>query len=436
MKYAFILGRIFTLSAAELLSVFEREKIDYKILASGPDVLIADLARPIKDEQSFLNGLGGIVKIIEVLGEENKVSDLRNALSAEKLINHYPNIKPELENIPSVKFYWGLSVYFICDAQLHKKQKIAKEIQGYMFGAKEALRERLMKCRIVTPPPNKFALDSPNVEKNNLIKKGGEIVALAGKEKTYWGKTLAIHDFRFYGLRDYGRPARDMKIGMMPPKLAQVMLNLAQSPKDGKILDPFCGTGVVLQEAVLMGYSAIGTDSGEATIFLAQKNLEWLAETMKKKNPQSAISKEMYRLFQADARLIAKAIPADSISAIVTEGTLGPRYGRIFPTDAQIKANFSMLENLYLSAFAQFRKILKNNGRVVISFPFYALKGREQAFVPFIDKIKRLGYNVESPIKADKAKNIPLLSLTKNGTIVYSRPDQIVGREIVIFKKK
>ncbi|MFH1048079.1 MAG: hypothetical protein V1732_00255 [Patescibacteria group bacterium] len=436
MIYAFILGRIFTLSVAELLNVFERENIDYEILASSAEILIVEMAKPIKNEQAFLDNLGGIVKIIEVFGEENKASSLANVLTADKLINRYPNIKREIENIPSPKFYWGLSVYFICNADLHKKQKIAKKIQSYMFGAKEILRERLIKCRVVTPPPNKFALDAPNVEKNNLIKKGGEIVVIVDKEKIYWGKTRAIQNFRFYGLRDFGRPARSMKIGMMPPKLAQIMINLTQSPKGREILDPFCGTAVVLQEAMLMGHSVIGADSDNSTIALAKENLEWLAETVKRKNPLSAISKEMFRLFQADAMQIAKTIPSNSISAIVTEGTLGPRYSRAFPSGKQIIDNFKNLEKLYLGAFAQFKEILKKDGRIVISFPVYVFKGARQEFVPFLDKIAQLGYNIKSPIKADRIKDIPLFTLSKNGTIVYSRPDQIVGREIVVFIKK
>jgi len=436
MIYAFILGRIFTLSVAELLSVFERENISYKILSASAEVLIVKMPQPIKNEQAFLNDLGGIVKIIEVFGEENKVSDLKNSLTADKLTDRYPNIKPELENIPSVKFYWGISVYFICSAQMHTKQEVARMIQSYMFGVKEVLHERQMKCRIVTPPPNKFALDASNVEKNNLIKKGGEIIVLVDKEKVYWGKTLAIQDFRFYGVRDFGRPARSMKVGMMPPKLAQIMINLAQAPKEGKILDPFCGTGVVIQEAILMGYSATGTDSDSATIALAKQNLEWLIDIMKRKNPQTTVTKEKYKLLQADARQIAKTIPENSISTIVTEGTLGPRYGRILPNDKQIFNNFKDLEKLYLDVFTQFKTILKKDGRIVISFPVYIIKGFRQEFVPFLDKLLQLGYNIKCPIKADELGSVPLFTLSKNGTIVYSRPDQNVGREIVVFTKK
>lgn len=436
MTYAFILGRVFTLSVAELLSVFEREKIEYEIVSASSEILMVKMPRSIKNEQAFLNGLGGIVKIIEVFGSEDKVSALEKTITADKLMEHYGNMKTGSEEVPSVKLYFGLSVYFICGAELQRKQKLAKQMQSYMFGMKEVLRERNIKCRIVTPPPNKFVLDAPNVEKNNLIKKGGEIVVMVDKEKTYWGKTLAIQDFRSYGIRDFGRPARSMKVGMMPPKLAQIMINLAQVPKDGKILDPFCGTGVVLQEALLMDYNAIGTDFDHETIALARKNIEWLAEMVKNTPAKKPIAKEMCSLYRADARERNKTIQANTISAIVTEGTLGPRYGRILPSDKQIIDNFKNLEKLYLNVFAQFKEILKKDGRIVISFPIYIVKGTRYEFIPFLDKIAQLGYNIKSPIKADELKGNPLFTLSKNGTIVYSRPDQNVGREIVIFTKK
>lgn len=439
MKYIFILGRIPVISVAEVLSVFKREKIGCKIADLSREVLAVDLDGSIKDEQSFLNKLGGTIKIIEVFGEVNKVSDLRDVLNADTLMDRYPYIKKETENIPLTKFYWGVSVYFICEARLHTKQKIAREIISYLIGVKETFRERLIRCRIVTPPPGKLVLDSPAIIKNNLIEKGGEVAIAVDKTKIYWGKTLAAQDFKAYELRDYGRPSRSMKTGMMPPKLAQVMINLSTTPPEEKILDPFCGTGVILQEALLMGYKAVGADKSKEAIAATRGNVEWLAEKLKEKSICLLENAEYLQLFQADAKEIGKVIPENSIGAIVTEGTLGPRYGRDLPSVREISRNFETLEKIYLPAFAEFKRILKNNGRIAITFPVYLknqLAGRRFAFAPFLDKISNLGYNILSPIENEKIRNNPLFSLSERGTMVYSRPDQIVGREIVIFGKK
>lgn len=430
MLYIFALGRNPTLSTAELLTVFRRRKIDYKIIKLAGEILLVDLSERLSDEQAFLNKIGGTIKIIEVFGETGKASDLKNILSADALLDKYPNYEKQ-------KLYWGLSVYFICEAKLHTKQKIAREIQSYLMGVKETLRERLIHCRIVTPPPGKMILDAPAVEKNNLLDKGGEIIAVVDKNKVFWGKTAAVQDFHFYEARDYGRPARDMKIGMMPPKLAQIMLNLSETNHNEGIVDPFCGTGVILQEAFLMGFKTIiGTDKNQIAVDMAKVNMDWFAAELEKSSMRPAAkSWQDLRIFQYDAREIGSKIPADSISAVITEGTLGPRYSRRAPNNIEIDSNFQMLEKLYLAVFSEFQKILKKGGKIVISFPAYMAGRNELKIAPFVDKIMKLGYNFIHPVENAILKDNPSIVLTNRKTIIYSRPDQIVGREIVIFFK-
>ena len=100
-----------------------------------------------------------------------------------------------------------------------------------------------------------------------------------------WYRVIGVQDIDAYAKRDQARPARDAKVGMLPPKLAQILINLCGPLKPGAvILDPFCGTGVVLQEALLMGYRAYGTDLSERIVEYSEKNLTWL---MKSKNIHS-----------------------------------------------------------------------------------------------------------------------------------------------------
>ena len=92
-----------------------------------------------------------------------------------------------------------------------------------------------------------------------------------------WYKIIGVQDIDAYAKRDRARPARDAKVGMLPPKLAQILINLCGPLKPGSVvLDPFCGTGVVLQEALLMGYQAYGTDISERRIVYSERNLKWL----------------------------------------------------------------------------------------------------------------------------------------------------------------
>ena len=51
---------------------------------------------------------------------------------------------------------------------------------------------------------------------------------------------------------------RSMTVGMMPPKIAQIMINLGtKGHKNVIIWDPFCGLGTTLIEALNAGYTQL-----------------------------------------------------------------------------------------------------------------------------------------------------------------------------------
>lgn len=57
------------------------------------------------------------------------------------------------------------------------------------------------------------------------------------------------------------------------PRLARALVNLSQVPRDGALLDPFCGTGGILLEAGLIGCDVYGTDVQEEMVDGAAENL-------------------------------------------------------------------------------------------------------------------------------------------------------------------
>ena len=99
------------------------------------------------------------------------------------------------------------------------------------------------------------------------------------KDKIIIARTKKVQDITDYTDRDRNRPKRDAYVGMLPPKLAQIIINLASGNNQiaGKrLLDPFCGTGVIPQEALLMGFDVYGTDIEQKMIDYSQINIEWL----------------------------------------------------------------------------------------------------------------------------------------------------------------
>ncbi len=107
---------------------------------------------------------------------------------------------------------------------------------------------------------------------------GWEILLIKDGESILVAQSTGVQNIDNYSKRDFDRPKRDAYVGMLPPKLAQIMLNLASGSQQSSVcvLDPFCGTGVVLQEALLMGHSVYGTDISEKMVKYTETNLHWL----------------------------------------------------------------------------------------------------------------------------------------------------------------
>lgn len=220
--------------------------------------------------------------------------------------------------------------------------------------------------------------------------------------------------------RDQGRPARDAFVGMLPPKLAQIMINMAVGGRqlvDGKsrpvVLDPFCGTGVILQEAALLGYKVYGTDLSDKMIDYSRRNLDWLSSQL-----QTPIANN--QLHQADAMTATWQQPID---AVVCETYLGQPFSA--PPSAE------KLDQVRRNCDHIISEFLKNIGAQIasgtplcIGIPAWNDGNENFTHLPLIKKLTELGYT------QIRLKNVGVKDL------LYYRPDQVVARELLILEKK
>jgi tRNA G10 N-methylase Trm11 len=105
-------------------------------------------------------------------------------------------------------------------------------------------------------------INAASYKKEKLAKTGQEYNIIDMSGECYLGRTLACQDIDAYAKRDTAK-SRDMIIGMMPPKLVQMMINIATSHSQSPavIYDPFCGLGTTLIEAANMGITRVyGSD--------------------------------------------------------------------------------------------------------------------------------------------------------------------------------
>lgn len=375
-KYAFILGQASHLAAAELLNVLNQPK-DY---LWQDNFLIADTRL---EPTALLKQLGGTIKIAKVIAKLKNLTDFKTADWCQFL---------ETQDL-SGKFTFGFSVY-------HASQKDYQHLFKLALSVKKALKPKTSIRLVTSKEP---ILSSVIVTKNNLLNK--ELLFLKTADTWALAVTVAVQDFDDYGQRDILRPERDSRSGMLPPKLAQMMINLSGTNKNLVLLDPFCGSGTILQEAMLLGFKNIhGTDISQKAIVDSQANIDWL------KNKYNLKNKVNLKL--SDVQNLTKIFKNQEIDLIVTEPFMG---------DARNlqAATISELKKLYYQAFLSFAKICSPQAKIVFIFP--AINLQNQTITTLDQKaIASCGWQqLHSPL----------------GELIYQRPGQTVTRNITLWRR-
>ncbi len=264
--------------------------------------------------------------------------------------------------------------------------------------------------------------------------RSAEIVILQDRDRkhTWVGATCAVQDIEEYTARDMGKPFRDTRTGLLPPKLAQIMLNLATMtfPKDLRskledagnwegvtVWDPFCGSGVILMETLLRRAHTIGSDRMERAIKGCRQNMRWLR--LREKTPK-AIAHEVFKQNATKSCTLPK-----NPTVIVTETSLGPGLSKP-PTKQEVAKLLREAEALE-SAFFQNIAALLPDVPIVCTFPVYITRdGVKHQLTKSLKMIDKLGYRLTGVHTPFHKKNDRM-------SLVYLRPDQHVGREIFCF---
>jgi tRNA G10 N-methylase Trm11 len=365
MIYGFVFGRTPLLSRAELLHVLEVWDFSHTEVAAGESFLLLQFQR---DPASLFERLGGTVKVVRV--------------EDELMLNE----------LPDGKMSFGVSLYGGGNAKARRSIEIS---------IKQRLRDRGRNSRFVMSA--ELALSSGTVIRERLLEKGFEWDRFYATGETYEGRTVWVQDIEAWAARDQERPFRDARVGMLPPKLARILVNLGVSAVPerarGPVYDPFCGTGTVLQEALLSHYEAAGGDIDPRMVDYTTKNMTWL------QNASQGLP-----LLREVAQRDAREAPTYPLEAVVTEGYLGPPR-ETAPVSQELEALNEELKALYETSFEAFRAALEPGKRLIVCFP--TLQGKP---LPFVDAWVPGGYN-------------------RLGSYDYRRDDQIVGRQITIYQR-
>lgn len=393
--YSFILGRVPELSLAELKCVLSVQT-SFTVIESSAHFFVIETPVPL-DTIKLMNILGGTIKIGEGLAVFSDTKCVTEQI-AQTLINRAVNEQ---------KIYFGVSAY----------SPLPLNLNSYRLGLeiKTILKKTFNRSsRLVSS--HETTLSSVVVATNKLLSsRGAELQIFFIHNKLYVARTSAVQNFAEFSKRDYERPAADPKSGMLPPKVARIMLNLARVKIGEILLDPFCGSGTIIMEAAILHprNKLYGSDVSKQAIQNTLKNFNWL----KQRYP---LAGQNLSLFQNSIETFETKLQPHSIDAIITEPYLGPPL-RGATNKTTLDGILKSLNPLYETILSVFNTLLKSRGCVVMVWPVFAHQ-KNWLELPAFSMIKKY-FDFEH------------LS-TQSPGILYARPNQKVGRLIVKLKKR
>jgi tRNA (guanine10-N2)-dimethyltransferase len=163
-----------------------------------------------------------------------------------------------------------------------------------------------------------------------------EYRAIISGDRCYFGRLLFTIDRGGFEKRNPGRRAF-FHPGVMMPRMARALVNISCAQPGSRLLDPFCGTGGILIEAILLGIETIGIDFNPEMVRVSRLNTK-----------ESA-------LLVADATRLP--LEDESVDAVVTDLPYGQ--------SVSIRKENS-LEQLYDDTLSELRSVLKKGRRAVL----------------------------------------------------------------------
>jgi len=332
--YLFVLGRDYELSILEIISYFNARNIEFEIKEFSKEIAVLSLQKI--NFEKIIKDLGGTVKIGKIIAKD---------------------LNFEIDFLLNNKVNYGISTY--------SKNNLKEKLKVYL--------------------KNKF-----KQEKIKAMYKKGETKQLMPRDlknivdfliyKDYIGITIAVSNTKEYKERDK-RPYNDfMKNTSI--RLAKIMINLSGAKENDSLLDPFCGTGVILQEALLMNINVFGVDIDKSSVNASKKNCEWLA---KKYN-----IKTNYSVLEGDSTKLNKFFNK-KVDVVVTEPYLGPYIKKSLSFE-EAKKIIKELERIYTNFLISLKNIVKKN--VVLIVPTIVLSNGKEVRLTMQVILNKSGFSL------------------------------------------
>ncbi|MES2876253.1 MAG: methyltransferase domain-containing protein [Patescibacteria group bacterium] len=422
--YVSLLGRQPELSLAELEQVF------------GHVIPLGDIAATFEHHRTpNIQRLGGSTKLGEVVAEFETQDWAR---LSNKIVRYYTDRLKDFDG----KVTLGMSVY---GREVHPR-----EVQRTGLMIKSALKKKGVSMRLIPNDFTELSTATSHHNKLGLSPNKIELLVIYENQKVLVAESRGTQNITALAARDQARPKTDAYVGMLPPKLALMMINLsgitasgvsspeaditarpssgtqpersaASSAPDSdigesgehgvRILDPFCGTGVVLQEAALLGFDVYGTDLAEKMVDYSRANLDWLA------------GKHSIGTVTIEAGDAIEHTWHQPIDAVVAETYLGQPFSAPPAPDKLDKVR-RVVDHITTSFLENIAHQLEPGTPLCLAVPVWRDGVGRFTFLPVINKIESLGYEWHT------------FETVNTKQLAYFREDQIVARQLLVLTRR
>lgn len=423
MNIVCILGRQPELSLAELEQRF-----------GSPNLRpLSDVAAVVSADDFDIQRLGGVQKAGRVIAELEPADWQR--LSRDITQRYARELHGE------GKLTLGISVY--------GRDVSARDVGRTGLVLKSALKKQGRSVRLIPNDGPALSNATSHHNKLGLSPNKVELMVVYAKDSVFIAESIGAQNITALAARDQARPKTDAFVGMLPPKLALMMINLSgithQSPSgtliddrtgevqpenpDSRrearetingdrggdaaqptILDPFCGTGVVLQEAALLGFNVYGTDLSEKMVDYSKANLEWLGN----KHPLAGVA--------IDAGDAVEHMWRQPVNAVVAETYLGQPFSAPPAADKLDKVKRTV-DHILTKFLQNLHAQLQPGTPLCLAVPAWRDGAGRMTHLPVIRKLQELGYERQDLEHVDTDK------------LAYFREDQVVARQILILTR-
>lgn len=359
MKYFFILGRNPDLSRAEVIEYLKARGRTHNEVFFDGQILVVETNEGEKfDIQEF----GGVMFLGEVEFEGDE--------------NGFMKYVENEEIIPADKFSYG--VFGNLDTEIMRNTfKSRKKKASLKHSGKQIKFQDGEKSEI------------PNADFYLLYTENNGV--------DYFGRVNQIYDKTGSERRDMGKPIRREALAISP-RLSKILVNLSGAKPYDLMLDPFCGVGGILQEALIKKINVYGIDKDKKATEDCRQNIEWVKENFGFENK--------YTIENLDSR----KTPDMQFNAIATEAPLGVVLRKKVDKKHAEKI-IKDFESLIIPILARLKKVKKPEGKIAITFPVVS----------------------NNHCDIQKIASATGLEIYIDATL-ESRSDQFICRDIAVFK--